>query len=87
MIARAPPIYARNLAFSSLTCYKKRVISPDEFRHTLSHFASGVTVISATHDHMMLAVSDRIVTIQQGKVERIRLVSEMHIEVGSIGGH
>ena len=46
MIARGPAIYARNLAFSSLTCYKKRVISPDEFRHTLSHFASGVTVIT-----------------------------------------
>jgi len=46
VIARIPAIYARNLAFSSLTCYKKRVISPDEFRHTLSHFASGVTVIT-----------------------------------------
>ena len=30
-----------------MTCYKKRVISPDEFRHVLSHFASGVTVITA----------------------------------------
>jgi len=46
VIARNPPIYARNLAFSPLTCYKKRVISPDEFRHTLGHFASGVTVIT-----------------------------------------
>ena len=31
----------------SSTCYKKRVISPDEFRRVLSHFASGVTVITA----------------------------------------
>src|SRR5438128_9105406 len=47
MSSRAvPSIYARNLAFSPRTCYKKRVISPDEFRHTLSHFASGVTVIT-----------------------------------------
>src|SRR5262249_27590458 len=46
VIARITSIYARNLAFSSLTCYKKRVISADEFRHTLSHFASGVTVIT-----------------------------------------
>ena len=46
MLARIRAIYARNLAFSSPTCYKKRVISPDEFRHTLSHFASGVTVIT-----------------------------------------
>src|SRR3989442_13804688 len=47
MSSRAvPSIYARNLAFSPRTCYKRRVISPDEFRHTLSHFASGVTVIT-----------------------------------------
>jgi flavin reductase (DIM6/NTAB) family NADH-FMN oxidoreductase RutF len=46
VLARIRAIYARNLAFSSPTCYKKRVISPDEFRHTLSHFASGVTVIT-----------------------------------------
>ena len=47
----------------------------------------GVTVISATHDHKMLAVSDRIVWIKQGKVDKIRKVSEMHIDTGSIGGH
>src|SRR5437899_2167796 len=47
MSSRAvPSIYARNLAFSPRTCYKKRVISPDEFRHTLSHFTAGVTVIT-----------------------------------------
>jgi flavin reductase (DIM6/NTAB) family NADH-FMN oxidoreductase RutF len=34
------------LALSSYTCYKKRVISADDFRKTLSHFASGVTVIT-----------------------------------------
>jgi flavin reductase (DIM6/NTAB) family NADH-FMN oxidoreductase RutF len=34
------------LALSSYTCYKKRVISADDFRRTLSHFASGVTVIT-----------------------------------------
>ena len=47
----------------------------------------GVTVISATHDHKMLAVSDRIVWIKQGKVDKIRKVSEMRIDAGSIGGH
>ena len=47
----------------------------------------GVTIISATHDHKMLAVSDRIVWIKQGKVDKIRKVSEMNIDTGSIGGH
>jgi putative ABC transport system ATP-binding protein len=47
----------------------------------------GVTVISATHDHKMLAVSDRIVWIKGGQVDKIRRVSEMNISTGSIGGH
>ena len=47
----------------------------------------GVTVISATHDHKMLKVSDRIVWIKQGQVDKIRLVKDMHIEEGGIGGH
>ena len=48
----------------------------------------GVTVISATHDHKMLKVSDRIVWIKAGQVDKIRKVSEMNISVGSIGsGH
>jgi putative ABC transport system ATP-binding protein len=46
----------------------------------------GVTVISATHDHKMLAVSDRIVWIKAGQVDRIRTVSELDIRTGSIGG-
>jgi putative ABC transport system ATP-binding protein len=46
----------------------------------------GITVISATHDHKMLAVSDRIVWIKGGQVDKIRKVSEMHISTGSIGG-
>ncbi len=47
----------------------------------------GVTVISATHDHKMLAASDRIVDIKAGRVDRIRKVAEMAITEGSIGGH
>jgi hypothetical protein len=35
----------------------------------------------------MLAVSDRIVWIKGGQVDRIRRVSEMNISTGSIGGH
>ena len=44
----------------------------------------GVTIISATHDHKMLAVSDRVVTIRDGAVAKIELRSELNIQVGSI---
>ena len=49
--------------------------------------AQGVTVISATHDLKMLDVSDRIVDIRDGLVERIRNRDEIEIEVGEVGGH
>jgi putative ABC transport system ATP-binding protein len=45
----------------------------------------GVTVISATHDHKMLAVSDRIMWIKLGQVDKIRSTKDMDIKVGSIG--
>jgi putative ABC transport system ATP-binding protein len=44
----------------------------------------GVTIISATHDHKMLSVSDRVVTIRDGAVVKVDLRSEMDIQVGSI---
>jgi putative ABC transport system ATP-binding protein len=44
----------------------------------------GVTVISATHDHKMLAVSDRILWISDGQVERIQKRDELKIEAGTI---
>ena len=46
----------------------------------------GVTVISATHDLKMLDVSDRIVDIRDGLVERVRNRDEIEIEVGDVGG-
>ena len=46
----------------------------------------GVTVISATHDLKMLDVSDRIVDIRDGLVERIRNRDEIEIEIGEVGG-
>ena len=46
----------------------------------------GVTVISNTHDHKMVIVSDRIVRIQDGQVERIEDTSQLKIQVGSIDG-
>ncbi len=45
---------------------------------------SGVTVITATHDHKMLAASDRIVWIKGGRVDRVENTSDMNINVGAI---
>ncbi|MDP7636671.1 MAG: ABC transporter ATP-binding protein [Phycisphaerae bacterium] len=47
---------------------------------------TGVTIISATHDHKMLSVSDRVVSIRDGRVEKIELREELDIRVGSIAG-
>jgi len=44
----------------------------------------GVTVVSATHDHRMLSVSDRVVYLRDGKVERIVARRDLQIDVGSI---
>ncbi len=44
----------------------------------------GVTVISATHDHKMLSVSDRILWIKDGAVDKIQTAEEADIQVGSI---
>jgi len=43
-----------------------------------------VTIISATHDHKMLAVSDRIVWIRDGMIDRIQKREELKIEEGVI---
>ena len=42
----------------------------------------GVTIITATHDHKMLSVSDRIVWIKAGQVDKIRRTKDMAIKVG-----
>jgi len=42
----------------------------------------GVTVISATHDHKMLSVSDRIAWIRDGRLERMQYRDEIKIEEG-----
>jgi putative ABC transport system ATP-binding protein len=43
-----------------------------------------VTIISATHDLKMIDVSDRIIYIRDGLVERIRLRDEIEMRVGTI---
>ncbi len=47
---------------------------------------SGVTVISATHDLKMVDVSDRIVWVRDGLIDRIQTRSEMEAEVHA-GAH
>ena len=44
----------------------------------------GVTVITATHDLKMIDVSDRIVYLRDGKVERIETRREIAIETEEI---
>jgi putative ABC transport system ATP-binding protein len=44
----------------------------------------GVTVISATHDHKMLSVSDRIVWIRDGAIERVETRANLKINVGTV---
>ncbi len=46
----------------------------------------GVTVISATHDHKMLDICDRVAWIRDGKIERIGNREDLKIRVGSIDG-
>ena len=46
----------------------------------------GVTVISATHDHKMLSVSDRVVWISDGQIDRIANRDELEIETVAVGG-
>jgi len=45
---------------------------------------AGVTVITATHDHKMLAVSDRIAWVRDGKIERFQDRGEIEIKEGSM---
>src|SRR5579859_6644623 len=46
----------------------------------------GVTIISATHDHKMLAVSDRIIWIRDGRIDKIQKREDLKIAAGSIEG-
>ncbi|MGA2226095.1 MAG: ATP-binding cassette domain-containing protein, partial [Syntrophobacteraceae bacterium] len=44
----------------------------------------GVTVISATHDIKMLNVSDRVVWIRDGRIERVEERGSLKISVGEV---
>jgi putative ABC transport system ATP-binding protein len=45
----------------------------------------GVTIISATHDHKMVDVSDRVVWIRDGRVDKIELREDIDLHIGSMG--
>lgn len=47
---------------------------------------SGVTVISATHDLKMIDVSDRVVWIRDGKIDRIEARADITVTVGKMEG-
>ncbi len=44
-----------------------------------------VTIICNTHDHNMLSVSDRMIWMTDGKIDRIALTADVHIEKASLG--
>ena len=46
----------------------------------------GVTVISATHDLKMIDVSDRVIYIRDGKIDRIVYREELDLQVGRVEG-
>jgi putative ABC transport system ATP-binding protein len=45
---------------------------------------SGVTVICSTHDHKMLDISDRIVWMRDGKIEKIARRDEVEVHLGGM---
>lgn len=47
----------------------------------------GITIISATHDMKMLDVSDRILWIRDGKIDRLEERKDLDISIGSIDGN
>jgi len=59
-----------------------------EMIELLTHLkeTEGVTVISATHDMKMLDVSDRILWIRDGQVDKISYREDLDIRVGGIDG-
>jgi putative ABC transport system ATP-binding protein len=46
----------------------------------------GVTIITATHDMKILAVSDRVIWITDGQISRMQSRAELDIRTGTIQG-
>lgn len=47
----------------------------------------GVTIICSTHDHRMLDVSDRVMWIRDGALERVSRREDLDIQLGGMSGH
>ena len=60
----------------------------EEIIHILEQLKEDVhvTVITATHDHKMLAASDRVVYLTDGQITEIKRRDELDISVGTIDG-
>ena len=58
----------------------------EEIIELLQHLkeTDGVTIVTATHDMKMLSVSDRVVWIRDGRIERIAERKDLDISVGGI---
>ena len=41
-------------------------------------------MVTATHDHKMLATSDRIIMLRDGRVDEVQLRSDVDIRLGSV---
>ncbi len=62
------------------------LVTGEEIIELLSSLSKefGVTVITATHDHKMLATSDRILWIKDGAVDRLERREDLDIRVGKV---
>ncbi len=58
----------------------------EEIIHLLHRLSKerGVTVITATHDHKMLDVSDRILWIRDGAIEKLQRRADVDIRIGTV---
>ena len=54
-----------------------------ELLHTLCR-EKGVTVVTVTHDHKMLAASDRIIWFADGRVDRVQTREDIQIKLGHV---
>jgi len=66
--------------------HRQRFHTGEEIIHLLHQLSkeTGVTVITATHDHKMLDVSDRILWIKDGAVDKLQRRDEVDIRVGTV---
>jgi putative ABC transport system ATP-binding protein len=62
------------------------LVTGEEIIHLLWELCRelGVTVVTATHDHKMLDVSDRILWIKDGSIERLERRQDVDIRVGVV---